>query len=68
MFTASPENVATEALNYILNRSSVAKHAFLQYCKQAELESRPFILPLFTQLPGRVFSELLLNARSRKLR
>lgn len=38
MFTISPENVATEALNYILNRSSVAKHACLQYCRQADIE------------------------------
>lgn len=33
-----PENVATDALNYILNRSSVARRAFLEYARQADVE------------------------------
>lgn len=36
-FSGQPENLATEALNYILNRSFVAQHAFLQYAKQADV-------------------------------
>ncbi len=38
MLSSYPENVATEALNYILNRSSVARRAFLQYVKQVDVE------------------------------
>jgi hypothetical protein len=36
--SAQPENVATEALNYILNRSSIARSAFIQFAKQANVE------------------------------
>jgi hypothetical protein len=49
--SGQPENVATEALNYILNRSSVARRAFLQYAKQADVEL-PDTLLFRTQATG----------------
>lgn len=49
--SGQPENVATEALNYILNRSSVAQRAFLQYAKQADVEL-PDTLLFRTQATG----------------
>ncbi len=33
-FSSQPENLATEALNYIINRSAIAKQAFLHYIAQ----------------------------------
>lgn len=38
MLSSHPENVATEALKYVLERSSVAKRAFLQYAARANVE------------------------------
>ncbi len=37
-FVTQQENLATESLNYILNRSSVAKHAFLRFLTQMDIE------------------------------
>lgn len=51
MFGGQPENVATEALNYILNRSSVARRAFLQFARQADVEL-PDALLFRTQAVG----------------
>jgi len=36
--SSHPENIATEALNYILNRSSVAGHAFVKYVSQSGMD------------------------------
>lgn len=36
--SSHPENVATDALNYILNRSKVAHRAFLNYVRQADVD------------------------------
>jgi len=36
-FSAHPENLAIEALNYILNSSVVAKQAFIHYITQADI-------------------------------
>ncbi len=49
--SGQPENVATEALNYILNRSSVTQRAFLQYARQADVEL-PDTLLFRTQAVG----------------
>ncbi len=46
-----PENLATEALNYILNRSLTARHAFLRYARQANL-ALPSALVVQTQMSG----------------
>jgi len=35
-FSKSPEDLATEALSYILNQSNTSKKAFIQFLKQAE--------------------------------
>ncbi len=51
MFSSHPENVATEALNYILNHSSVAQRAFLQFVAQANVEL-PDTLLFRTQAVG----------------
>lgn len=45
------ENVATEALNYVLNRSPVARYAFLEYVRQAGVEL-PNTLIFRTQAVG----------------
>lgn len=37
-FGAHPENLATEALGYVLNRSSVANRAFLRFLSQLRIE------------------------------
>src|SRR5438876_245351 len=34
-FSAHPENLATESLNYILNRSATARRAFIRYLNQS---------------------------------
>jgi hypothetical protein len=38
-FSTQPENLATESLNYILNRSVVARRAFLRYLAQVGIEA-----------------------------
>lgn len=37
-FSTHPENLATEALNFILRRSSVAKQAFMAYLEEAGID------------------------------
>jgi hypothetical protein len=49
--SGQPENVATGALNYILNRSSVAKSAFLRFVAQTNVEL-PDALLFRTQATG----------------
>lgn len=49
--SGQPENIATEALNYILNRSAVAKSAFLRYVAQTNVEL-PGTLLFRTQATG----------------
>jgi len=51
MFSSHPENMATEALNYILNSSPTAKHAFLHYITQLGI-TIPDTLVFQTQLSG----------------
>ncbi|PLS83931.1 MAG: hypothetical protein CYG60_20590 [Actinobacteria bacterium] len=36
--SSHPENIATEALNYVLNRSTVARRAFVQYASEAGVD------------------------------
>lgn len=50
-FSEHPENLATESLNYIINRSSVAKQAFLGYVAQTTVEC-PDDLTFRTQVGG----------------
>ncbi len=50
-FSGQTENIATEALNYIINRSSVARRAFLQFAAQADVEL-PDTLRFQTQAVG----------------
>ena len=49
--SGQPENVATEALNYVLNRSSVARRTFLEYARQAGI-GLPDTLLFRTQASG----------------
>jgi hypothetical protein len=49
-FSAQPENLATESLNYVLNRSVVARRAFLRYLAQVGIEATD--LSLQTQASG----------------
>jgi hypothetical protein len=51
MFSSHPENMATEALHYILNSSSIAKRAFLHYIAQIGI-SLPDTLVFQTQVAG----------------
>ncbi|HET7480146.1 MAG TPA: hypothetical protein VFJ72_11585 [Rubrobacteraceae bacterium] len=50
-FSGQTENIATESLNYIINRSSVARRAFLQFVAQANVEL-PDTLLFQTQAVG----------------
>jgi hypothetical protein len=50
-FSSQPENMATEALHYILNSSSIAKRAFLHYIAQIGI-SLPDTLVFQTQMAG----------------
>ena len=50
-FSAHPENLATESLNYILNRSATARRAFIRYLGQSGA-SLPDDLTFRTQQSG----------------
>ncbi len=50
-FSTHPENLATESLNFILRRSSVAKQAFLQYLERAGIDPAS-VLTFQTQMVG----------------
>lgn len=50
--SGQPEDVATEALNYVLNRSSLAQHVFLEYLRQATGVELPETLLFRTQATG----------------
>ncbi len=49
--SSHPENIATEALNYVLNRSTVARRAFAQYAAQSGADM-PETLHFRTQEAG----------------
>lgn len=50
-FSTQPENLATESLSYIINRSNTAKRAFLRYLSQVTVEL-PENLRFQTQASG----------------
>ncbi|MBV9790889.1 MAG: hypothetical protein JOZ51_22030 [Chloroflexi bacterium] len=50
-FSTQPENLATESLNYILNRSSTAKQAFMRYLAQAGVDPATPVM-FQTQMAG----------------
>src|SRR5437660_9241596 len=50
-FASSPENLATEALSFVLNRSGVANEAFVRYLRQVST-ALPARLKFETQASG----------------
>ncbi|MEW5985524.1 MAG: hypothetical protein AB1791_02720 [Chloroflexota bacterium] len=52
LFSTHPENLATESLNFILNRSIVAERAFLDYIRQLDI-ALPETLSFRTQMGGK---------------